>query len=133
RADTRARPDLPADICATAAPSGSEVDPGCPVITRNAMAVTVTVAAVAVTMKTPTRLRFGRLAWGRLRCCANAVLPSAIRCRAERPARGPLRYRAASRMTAGLDYPARRRRGTTLPELHTATKRFRRKSCAREP
>src|SRR5580698_373502 len=43
------------------------------------MTTTAAVAAAAVTMKTPTRLRRGRRAAGRLRCCDNAVLPSAKR------------------------------------------------------
>src|SRR5262245_36491107 len=106
RSASRTRPDLPTDTCATAAPSGSVTEPGRPVITSRAMAVTATVADAAVTMKTPTRLRLGRLACCRLRCCDNAVLPSAMHGRAERPARGPLRYRAASRMTAGPDFAA---------------------------
>src|SRR5271166_3612908 len=89
RSCSRASPWRPLDTWATAAPSGSVTDPGRPATTRRAIATTTTVAAAAVTMKTPTRLRFGRLALGRLRCCDNAVLPSAMRCRAERPARGP--------------------------------------------
>src|SRR5215472_5486053 len=84
RSATRTSPDLPDDTCATAAPSGSVYRPGRSMITMRAMTVTATVAEAAVTMKTPTRLRLGRLlgrllAWGRLRCVDNAVLPSAMR------------------------------------------------------
>src|SRR5580704_1090537 len=81
RSCSRASPWRPLDTWATAAPSGSVTDPGRPATTRRAIATTTTVAAAAVTMKTPTRRRFGRLAWGRLRCCDNAVLPSAKRAR----------------------------------------------------
>src|SRR5258708_4669198 len=94
--------DLPLETRATAAPSGSVTDPGRPVMNRIATVVTDMAAAAAVTMKTPTRLRRRRVAWGRLLCCDNAVLPSAKRYWAKRPARGPLRYRAASRATVGL-------------------------------
>src|SRR5215475_7779342 len=99
-----------------ATPSGSEAVLGLPMMTIRAPATTATVADNAVTRNTPTRLRRGRRCGGRaraiagyprapaagerLRCCDNAVLPSAKRCRAGRPVRGPLRYRAASRMTA---------------------------------
>src|SRR5215469_11486094 len=86
-------------------------------MTITAPATTATVAAAAVTRNTPTRRCRGRprprerdravagapgapAAGERLRCCDNAVLPSAKRNQAGHPARGPLRYRAASRMTA---------------------------------
>src|SRR5580693_5365355 len=101
-------PCRPLDTWATAAPSGSVAEPGRPATTSKAIATTTTVAAAAVTMKTPTRLRFGRLAGGRLRCCDNAVLPSAMRARrnarhadrcgtGQRVARQPGHQQAASR------------------------------------
>src|SRR5215469_3824440 len=108
--------------------------------------VTVTVAITEVTMKTPTRRRLGRLAGGRLRCCDNAVLPSAERCPSTfARCAGPLRYRAASRTTewpengellrprAGPVSVIQYRRGTTLPEADGPTKRFGRKSCVENP
>jgi hypothetical protein len=81
-------------------------------ITISAPATTATVAAIAVTRNTPTRrCRGGRrpreraravagaagapAAGERLRCCDNAVLPSAKRRRAGHPERGPLRYKGS--------------------------------------
>src|ERR1039458_6415806 len=58
------------------------------------------IAPATVVMRTTrARLRGRRLPFDRLRCCDNAVLPSAMRAR-RNAGRGPLRYRPASRMTA---------------------------------
>jgi hypothetical protein len=70
-------PALPTETWASAMPSGSVDEPGLPVMTTSAAATTATVAADAVIRKAPTLLRLGRRPDGRLRCCDNAVLPSA--------------------------------------------------------
>src|ERR1019366_1987890 len=58
------------------------------------------IAPASVVMRTTrARLRGRRLPFDRLRCCDNAVLPSAMRAR-RNAGLGPLRYRPASRMTA---------------------------------
>src|SRR5215472_3061038 len=125
-------------------------------MTISAPATTATVAAIAVTRKTPTRRCRGRrrtreraravagvagapAAGERLRCCDNAVLPSAKRHRVRHPERGPLRYKGSeshdgrlARAFLALEPRAliclQDRRRITLPEPAPPTKRFHRKS-----